>query len=84
MCMHSTDLAVQIAFVDIVLPGISGLDLCWCYLQRLADSSVEAIASPTVMVTCTVDLGEVELHTWGIQAPPLPPFTIRRSTLPAH
>lgn len=45
----------DIALVGISLPGISGLDLAWCYQQSVGSRTDALDLAPTVMVACVND-----------------------------
>ena len=59
----------DLALVDIVLPGVSGLDLSWCFQQHsLHESLSDARRPATVMVACTTEVEQVrpKLKTHGL------------------
>jgi len=49
----------DIALVEIGLPGISGLDLAWCYQQSVGTRTDAFDMAPTVMVACTSESAEL-------------------------
>jgi len=57
----------DIALVDIQLPGITGLDLSWCYQSSLAENGGEITENDTVMIACTSDLTQSQLEEHGLK-----------------
>ena len=57
----------DIALVDIQLPGITGLDLSWCYQSLLAENGGEITENDTVMIACTGDLTHAQLEQHGLK-----------------
>jgi len=59
----------DLAFVDVLLPGITGLDLSWCYKRHLAESQQagQTIGSPeTVLIACTSNIKQSQLDLSGM------------------
>lgn len=65
----------HIAFIDINLPGVSGLDLSWCYSQLLmqtnaakANTADAAAPHQTIIIACTADLAATRdvVDSYGI------------------
>uniref|UniRef100_A0A6U7HFG2 Response regulatory domain-containing protein n=1 Tax=Haptolina brevifila TaxID=156173 RepID=A0A6U7HFG2_9EUKA len=70
----------HIALIDLNLPGVSGLELAWCYQQLLPDAVEEAHMSvdehaapqqPTILIACSSNLptgpeGEASLAEYGV------------------
>ena len=57
----------DIAFVDIKLPGITGLDLSWCYQSSLSEGGGEVTEHDTIMIACTSDIEPATLHEHGLK-----------------
>lgn len=73
-------LASQIALIDIHLPGVSGLDLSWCYQQMLLTGDAvlgkgrpsdewTSLSRQTILIACTGDQSAdtEQLQSYGIR-----------------
>jgi len=66
-------LEYHFCIVDITLPGITGLDMSWCYTQSVTNEAgavddTREEATPAVLIACThTELGPDTLESYGIR-----------------
>lgn len=54
----------DIALVDVKLPGITGLDLSWCYASSFSEG---VTVHDTIMIACTTEIDPAALYEHGLK-----------------